>query len=175
MLRNSLLLSPYHLKTTKGYQCGNNGVVVPCSEIILTMCQGMCVSSASTVSALQPGGKSYKEMPITSLKVGDLVESRDVEHKVVPGTVASILHTPSRNKEFIAVSMQNKWGNQPSKTLLATPHHTFPTCNDVGETKAAQHLKAGDCLHVAGGKKATVEHVARVPAKAGEETCVYIF
>jgi hypothetical protein len=132
------------------------------------MCEGSCVSSTSTVSALQANGKTFKDVPITSLKVGDKVESRDKDHKRASATVMELPHSTA-STDFIHISMENTWGNQPSKhQVRATPHHTFPTC--TSELKQAHELKSGDCLIVAGGAKATVAAAKRVPSKVGEMT-----
>ena len=61
-----------------GVECYEEGdPPVLCTDAVADYCAYMCMSSTSSISALQADGETFKDVPITSLKIGDMIESRD--------------------------------------------------------------------------------------------------
>jgi hypothetical protein len=141
-----------------------------CEEFFPALCNSMCLSSMSSISQLQADGKTFKEVPITSLKVGDMVESRDANMKPVAAKVTLLPHNDATTG-YVAVHLAGHAGSKAAHPapVTATPHHTFPLCG--GEVKTAKDLHAGDCLNTVEGPR-KVSHTEHVPAAAGEQTCV---
>jgi len=143
---------------------------------------GYCVGSSSMLSTLGEDGETYKQVRITSRKVGDKIESRDKHNRRAPAEVTG-LHRSTARGEYVRVvahPQERKAGklphqlralgiNRPNHHLEVevTPHHTFPICG--GGEKMAMRLKAGDCLFTIDGE-ASVASAHRVPAPASTET-----
>jgi hypothetical protein len=63
---------------SEGVECYDEGdPPVLCADAVADYCAYMCMSSTSSISALQADGKAFKDVPITFLKIGDMAESRD--------------------------------------------------------------------------------------------------
>lgn len=112
-------------------------------------------------------------MPLTALAEGHRILALDQHFKPVFAPVASLLRSPAE-EPYVEIKMHSTSFVSAAHTLLATLHHTFPTCGTtaaaaaaVGEksTATAQDLKSGDCLHTAYGKAlvASVKRVAPLP------------
>jgi len=64
-----------------------DGTITPCGPLVSQYCSYMCMASMSSISALQTDGKTFKDVPITFLKEGDMVESRDQRNKKIASKV----------------------------------------------------------------------------------------
>jgi len=61
-----------------------------CETVVPDFCTGWCYSGVTSISSLQADGKTYKDVPISSLKIGDKVESRGADKKPVAAEVRKI-------------------------------------------------------------------------------------
>jgi hypothetical protein len=107
------------------------------------------------------------EVPLSQLEEGHRILAVDKEHNPTFAAVEKVLRSPAK-EAYINILMSDA-----SNHLMATLHHTFPTCANGRlrnrGTVLARDLKAGDCLHTAGGRD-TVVSAEHVEPEAGAMT-----
>ena len=88
------------------------------------------------------------------------------KHAFKLSKVTGITHSPSEGG-FVEITMGEKLVAS-KKILRATPHHTFPLCNDK-TIKKAMNIKVGDCFVTEYGHD-TFKTVKELPVRAGDTT-----
>lgn len=125
---------------------------------------GTCVHATSTVTVLHPNGER-RFLAVTELVKGAEVLAVGVDRKPAFVKVTGVGRSASA-EGFVKVTMAGS-----KFAIMATPHHTFPTCGRAaGETTVeAKDLLPGNCLHTINGK-GEVASVELVPIKEGDVT-----
>ena len=135
---------------------------------------GTCYSSSSTVTRLLASATEDQEVakqvvPITSLKIGDMVLSASHAGVEAFDQVLALPRSPSTTP-FVELVVQNSGSSTPTNLLRVTPHHTVAVCSRYeGAIKEAAAILAGDCVKTEKGK-ARVVSAKIIEAAVGEET-----
>ena len=127
-----------------------------CSDGKSVCSKGSCLRGDTTLN-VQKAGSSLRAAvatPLSKVKLGDLVETADAQHRKTWSKVTGLPHSKS-SESFVELSLkpEGQQGGGASKgVVVATEHHTFPACGKHNKNKnqamvPALSLKAGDCVH----------------------------